>query len=128
MGAEVWAPIGAVVTAIVTTLIARWQLPKIRAEARKLGAEASQSEWQLLSGKVAWLTAEVGRQDEKIRQLEQLAEERGDREKALERENKGLRVKVRRLEKRVGELEAILKIEPLPPGMKAALERLDRID
>ena len=40
------AVIGAMIGGLATLIGIRWQMPRLRAEARKLGAEASRTEWQ----------------------------------------------------------------------------------
>lgn len=117
--------VGTALGAIVTFIVARWQLPKLEAEARKLEAEASRTEWQTLRDEIDRLTNRVSAQDAKIADLEKQADERGEREAALESDNRKLRAKVARLESRIAGLEAIFKIGPITPEMQAALDKLD---
>jgi hypothetical protein len=112
---------GTLLGALVTIAGVIWQLPKIRAEARLANAEASQIEWQTLRDELSRLNDLVKGQAAKIRALERAKDNRVE----LERENRGLKSKVARLELRVQALENILKIGPLPPDMQAALDQLD---
>lgn len=110
----------AVIGGIITLVGVLLALPKIRAEARKLDAEASSIMWQTLRNEIDRLT-------QRIAELEKGDRERELREAGLEKENRQLRAHVKRLEGRVSELETILKIGPLPPDMQAALDKLNDI-
>jgi gas vesicle protein len=125
MGAE-WLG-GGIVGALVALVAALLALPKIRAEARKLNAEAGAIEWGALKSEVERLTETVKVQGQRIAELEQSAATRADREAELEKENKQLRTEVGRLKSRVKALEAIFKVGPVTPEMQAALDKLDKI-
>jgi peptidoglycan hydrolase CwlO-like protein len=128
MRPEVWTAVGALAGVLATVLTLFWQRPKIGAEARKLNADASRTEWSTLRDEINRLQERVERQDERIAELEKLDDERADRERALKKENNQLRQKVRRLETRIKGLEEVFKIGPVPPDMKAALDKLGKID
>jgi regulator of replication initiation timing len=100
--------------------------PKGEAEARKLNAEASRTEWQTLRDEIDRLTATVRTQGKCIAELQQQAQERAGREQHLEQENKRLRLEVSSLRKRVAELEEILKTKTTPEDMRAQLDEIDR--
>jgi hypothetical protein len=91
-------------------------LPKIRAEANKLNAEAG----VLL---IPHLQREIKRLDAEIKTLR--SEAKAEKNE-LERENKRLRGEVRRLTRRVSGLESILKLHPVTPEMQRLLDELDR--
>lgn len=118
---------GAIVGGLVTLACFIWQLPRIRAEARKLNAEASRTEWQTLRDELERLDGKVRAQGAQISGLEATAEQRMKREAVLKRENGQLRAQVKKLEGRVTGLEAVFKIGPVTAEMQAALDRLNRI-
>ena len=96
----------AVISSLITLCIALLALPKVRAEGRKLGADADIAIWHRLE-------AEIERLDKKTVRLEAELEALKDssqvRERALEQENKSLKGKIVSLEARVKELEADLE-------------------
>lgn len=100
--------------------------PKGNAEARKINADASHTEWGTLRDEIHRLQSRVEEQDRRIAELEKLDCERVDREVELKRENGRLRQKVSKLESRVEGLEAIFRVGPVPPEMQAQLDALDR--
>lgn len=124
MGAE-WLG-GGFIGALVALIVALLALPKIRAEARKLNADASRTEWQTLKDEIDRLNSTVRMQDKRIAELEESAKLRADRATELERENKLLRREVGRLRLRVEGLESILRAGPVTDDMKALLAELDR--
>lgn len=119
---------GAVIGGLVTLACFIWQLPRVRAEARKLNAEANQIEWGTLRDELARLADKVRAQGAQIAGLEETAEQRTKHEAQLKRENNQLRLQVKKLEGRVAGLEAVFKIGPVAPEMQAALDRLNKID
>lgn len=115
--------ISAVAGALATLagLLIAW--PKLKAEARRLNAEASKLEWQTLHDEIKRLDLQTAALRIEITNIQTAGKAR---EGELDRENGRLRGMVRKLEGRVSDLESILKIGPLPPDMKAALDELDR--
>jgi chromosome segregation ATPase len=113
---------------VVTLVGAVLMLPKVRAEARKINAEASGAEWRTLKQEIDRLQERVEAQDRRIAELEKLDDERADREAGLEKENRQLRAKVKKLEGRIAGLEAVLKVGPLPAAMRAALAKLRDVE
>jgi hypothetical protein len=99
--------------------------PKAAAEARKINAEASHTEWGTLRDEIDRLTATVRWQGREIADLREQADRRADREEALEKENRALRTQVGRLRRRVEGLEKILKVEvKITPEMQRLLDEL----
>jgi gas vesicle protein len=117
-----------VVGAILTFAAALLLLPKIRAEARKLNAEAGATEWGTLRDEINRLQERVDAQGSRIAELEKLDGERADREAGLVKENRQLRQKVRKLETRIAGLESVFKIGPITPEMQAELDKLKDVD
>ena len=114
------AIIGGAVTLLVAVVTLLWQLPKIRAESRKLNAEAGSIEWRTLRDEIARLRERVTAQDGKIAELETAA----DKHRDLERENRALKAEVGRLKNRVKALEDIFKVGPPTPEQQALLDKL----
>lgn len=115
--------IGAVVGGLVTLICFIWQLPKIRAEARKLNVEADNVQFDTLSKEIAWMKGKINAQARQIATLEKEAQS----SLSTKRENVRLRARVKKLEERCGRLEAIFRIGPVSPEMQAALDKLDEI-
>jgi uncharacterized coiled-coil DUF342 family protein len=128
MDGAVWTLIGGIAASVVALITFRWQLPKIRAEARKFDAEASRTEWQTLRDEIDRLTAKVTAQDSRIDELGKAAEARAERTSELEKENRTLRTEVGRLRNRIAKLEAVFKIGPISPEMQAAIDRLKDVE
>lgn len=128
MGAELWVALGVILTAVVGLTGHFLLRPRIRAETRKLSAEADQINWETLKGEIDRLQEKVGAQDKRIAELEQSLDRRAVREDELELENSRLRSQVRRLERRVRAMEGIFKIGPLSPAMQAELDKLKNVD
>lgn len=105
MGVELWVTLLSALIGgggLIGSLIV---LPKIRAEARKLNAEAGEIEWRSLKAEIKRLDGEL---DE------------------VRRENRLLRGENRRLTRRVDGLESILKLQPPTPEMEQLIAELDR--
>ena len=128
MNGAVWTLLGGLLTAAVALITFRWQLPKIRAEARKANAEASHTEFQTLREHVALLEQRIATQGVRIAELEAADTRRAGREAELEKENRSLKLKVRKLESRIAGLEAVFKIGPVPPEMQAELDKLKDVE
>lgn len=110
--------------ALITFLGLRWRRPQFNAEARKSNAQASHQEWGTLRDEIARLDVRTA---ELRREIDTIKTNSRNRVKALDRENSRLRSHITRLERRVGELESIFKIGPVPPEMQAELDKLDKI-
>ncbi len=107
-------------------------LPKIRAEAKKLNAEADVLLIDRLQTEIARLSAKVTIQEQRILELEQRAAARADREEELERENRQLRAKVARLERRIMAMETVLadvfKVDSNTAGFTELLKKVDEAE
>ena len=112
-----------IVASLVTLLIARWQQPKVTAEARKLNVESD-------AMIVTRLYAEIERLDGEVRalrkQFSDATHAAAKREAELERENGSLRSLVRKLECRIKKMEDIFRVGPISPAMQEMLDELDR--
>lgn len=115
--------VGVLVGGLVTLACFIWQLPKIRAESRKLNLEADGVLFSTLSQEILWLKDKVNAQALQIATLEKEAHT----SLTTKRENVRLRARVKNLEERCGRLEAIFRIGPVSPEMQAALDKLDEI-
>lgn len=111
-----------VLTLVGGYLAARLTKPKVDAEARKLHAETD----EII---VARLYRHIDRLDTEMKELREefatLQKQADQREAELEQENRVLRAKVQRLEKRITGLERVFKVHPITPEMQAELDKLD---
>lgn len=126
MNAELWGLAGVIVTAAVAYFGHRMMRPKILAEARKAEAEAISLDWARFQAEIERLELKIAAQDEKIAALDRdrravavIADER-------EAENKLLRAKLAKLEKRLTAIEALFKLHPITPELQADLDRLNK--
>lgn len=119
MGAELWGAAGVILTAVVAFAGHMLLRPKIMAEARKAVSESKEIDWTRFD-------AEIERLDRKIAKLELEIDSRATREIELVGENRSLRNKVMRLERRVAGLERIFNIAQITPEMQAELDKLNR--
>jgi gas vesicle protein len=114
---------GALVGGLITLVGTILMLPKIRAEARKLNADADDKI-------VARLYREIDRLDVLFKELEaefsSYKRVSADEKRKLENENRSLRTEVSRLRRRVEGLEAVIKVGTITPDMQAMLDEIDR--
>lgn len=96
---------------------------KAEAEARKLNAEASRTEWATLYDEIKRLDSELA--DVRM-ELASVKREAADEKTELERENRRLRAEVSSLRTRVGQLEEIIKTKTTPEDMRAQLAEISR--
>ena len=130
---EMWGLVGVIVTALLAYAGHQLTLPKIRAEARKTDAEAIAMDWLRFQAEIERLENKISAQDEKIAaQDERIAEQERDRRAVAviaderERENKTLKLKLARLERRLAAIERLFKVHPITPEMQADIDKLDR--
>ena len=117
---------GGLIAGLVTLVGYLLATPKLRAEARKAHAESDHLQWKTLYAEIQRLDKMTSNLRKEVDRLNNDAGASKGREDILNRENVNLRVMVRKLSKRVSDLEEVLKIGALPPDMQAALDRLDR--
>ena len=115
---------------------------KVMADAHKTEAEAEKVEAETNGLVMAHMAQEIGRlqervkaqddrakqQDEQIRLLRADIDNRISHEAKLEQENRALRAKVGRMERRIQGLETIFKLHPATPEMQAELDKLELED
>ena len=125
MTPELLAALATIAAALVAYVGHRVMRPKIHAEARRANAEAAGLEWSALRDEVNRLAKQVEAQGKKIAAMEQdrrdvalIADER-------ERENRSLKAKLARLERRLSAIEALFKVHPITPELRADLDKLD---
>ena len=123
---QFWLALGVILTAAAAWLGHRMMRPKILAEAKKAIAEADSMDWTRFQAEIDRLERKIAAQDDKIAAMERdrvqvaaVADER-------EAENRSLRLKLGKLEKRLSAIEALFKAHPIPAAMQAALDQLDR--
>lgn len=126
---EVAVPIATLIVGIVGTLIAR---PKTKADAAKAVAESAALDWARFHAEIARQDAKIAamedrlmRQDAEIENLKHDRDDRDDKLAVERKENRALIAKLSRIETRLGKIEALLKLHPLTPELKADLAKLD---
>jgi hypothetical protein len=116
-------------------LLHRREAPKAAADAEKTHADAVKTMAEADILRISGLAQEVGRlqervqlQDATIKSLREDIDGRISHEAKLEQENRALRAKVSRQDRRITALEAILKVQPVTAEMQAELDKLERED
>tara|TARA_B100000678_G_C18109983_1_gene462344 strand:- start:218 stop:631 length:414 start_codon:yes stop_codon:yes gene_type:complete len=118
---------------LVAAILLHWrELPKSRAQARKIEAEAEHIDSTVIDATVQRLGAEVERMAKRLTALEKENEalreridRQGSRERKLQQENDQLRDQVVALETRLAALENLFRTQPLTAEMQEALEKLE---
>ena len=118
MGEAFYGLIGAAITAIIAFVTVRATRPKISAEVRSL-------DWGRFEREIDRLDRKIAAQEVEIAALKADRDARAVVSETRETENRALRAKVTRLERRLGAIEALFKIHAIPPAMQADLDKLN---
>lgn len=120
---------------LVGLLVAWFSRPKFTAEAGKADAERDTLDWTRFHAEIARQDAKIATLEDKLlrqeAEIENLKHDRDDRDEALvneRKENRKLQALVARLGKRLEAIEALFKAHPIPPELRAALDKLDGKD